>query len=59
MIKWIDSKYKLHQALAELDKMAILAVDTEFIRTNTFYPEIALIQVSDGVSCWLIDVLAP
>jgi ribonuclease D len=58
LIKWIDSKHKLHQALAELDKMAVLAVDTEFIRTNTFYPEIALIQVSDGVSCWLIDVLA-
>ena len=36
----------------------LLAVDTEFIRTNTFHPKIALVQISDGDQCWLVDVLA-
>ncbi len=34
-----------------------LAVDTEFMRVSTFYPKIALIQVSDGASITLIDPL--
>jgi ribonuclease D len=33
----------------------VLAVDTEFIRTNTFYPQLALIQISDGNQVWLVD----
>lgn len=32
-----------------------LALDTEFIRTNTFYPIPGLIQVSDGKQNYLID----
>jgi ribonuclease D len=34
-----------------------LALDTEFMRVSTFYPKIALIQVSDGASITLIDPL--
>lgn len=34
-----------------------LGIDTEFIRADTFHPIPALIQVSDGQHCWLIDVL--
>lgn len=34
-----------------------LAVDTEFIRTDTYYPKVGLIQVSDGKQVWLIDPL--
>lgn len=36
----------------------LLALDTEFIRTDTFYPKGALLQISDGVDCFLIDPLA-
>lgn len=32
-----------------------LAIDTEFIRTDTFYPIPALIQVYDGQDCYLLD----
>jgi len=28
------------------------------MRTNTYFPKLALIQLSDGEQCWLIDVLA-
>lgn len=34
-----------------------LALDTEFMRVSTFYPKLALIQVSDGTSITLIDPL--
>lgn len=36
----------------------VLGVDTEFIRERTYYAQLALIQVSDGRSVWLIDPLA-
>lgn len=34
-----------------------LAIDTEFIRTNTFYPKIGLIQLNDSTASYLIDPL--
>ncbi|MEY4640893.1 MAG: hypothetical protein RLZZ227_887 [Pseudomonadota bacterium] len=34
-----------------------LALDTEFMRVSTFYPKVALIQVSDGHDITLIDPL--
>lgn len=35
-----------------------LAVDTEFIRTDTFWPKVALIQISNGQQTFLVDPLA-
>ena len=58
MNHWIDSNSKLQTMCEELSHTAKLAVDTEFIRTDTFYPKIALIQISDSEQCWLVDVLA-
>lgn len=34
-----------------------LALDTEFMRVDTFYPQAALIQIQDEQHCWLIDPL--
>jgi ribonuclease D len=36
----------------------LLGLDTEFIRTNTFFHRLGLIQVSDGRTSWLVDPLA-
>jgi ribonuclease D len=36
----------------------VLGLDTEFVRTNTFYHRLGLIQVSDGAASWLVDPLA-
>jgi ribonuclease D len=35
-----------------------LALDTEFLRERTYYPRPSLIQISDGSSNWLLDLLA-
>jgi ribonuclease D len=36
----------------------VLGLDTEFVRTNTFFHKLGLIQVSDGLASWLVDPLA-
>ncbi|QIB53259.1 ribonuclease D [Pseudomonas sp. OIL-1] len=39
-------------------KLPYVAVDTEFVRTETFYPIAGLIQIGDGQHAYLIDPLA-
>jgi ribonuclease D len=36
----------------------VLGLDTEFVRTNTFFHRLGLIQISDGQTSWLVDPLA-
>ena len=35
-----------------------IAVDTEFMRTDTFFPILGLVQIFNGNNCWLIDPLS-
>jgi ribonuclease D len=50
------------KALAELARQwaqaPALGLDTEFVRTNTFFHRLGLIQVSDGRTSWLVDPVA-
>ena len=55
---WINSNIELKNLCNQLANCSLIAIDTEFIRTNTYYPKLALIQLSDGDTVWLIDVLA-
>lgn len=41
----------------ELEGCSHLAIDTEFMRTNTFYPYLGLIQLADTRGCYLVDPL--
>jgi ribonuclease D len=57
--------FTLIQADTELARAAlpwtaapVLGLDTEFVRTSTFYHRLGLVQVSDGVASWLVDPLA-
>lgn len=34
-----------------------LGLDTEFVRERTFYHRLGLLQVSDGITAWLVDPL--
>lgn len=54
---YIETNQALASYCEQWSKAAVLALDTEFIRTDTFYPIGALIQVSDGNTCFLIDPL--
>ena len=47
-------------ALCErLSKADFVAVDTEFMRENTFWPDLCLLQISDGNEAAAIDPKAP
>ena len=56
--QWIADNQMLASLCNKLQATSALAIDTEFMRTNTYFPKLALIQLSDGEQCWLIDVLA-
>lgn len=49
-------------ALAEASRRwatePVLGLDTEFVRTNTFYHRLGLVQVADAGGPWLVDPLA-
>lgn len=55
---WIAQDADLAQLCARLRQQAAIAVDTEFMRTDTFYPIAGLIQLGDGTTAYLIDPLA-
>ena len=38
--------------------LPFIAIDTEFVRTNTFYPKIGLLQIADHSKCYLVDPLS-
>ena len=54
---WIRTHNELQAKCADWLQEPFLAVDTEFIRTKTFYPEAGLLQVADSRGSYLIDPL--
>lgn len=54
----IESDASLRSALAAVAGGTVVAVDTEFMRRNTFYPQIALLQLCFGDRALLVDPLA-
>lgn len=54
----IEDDAALAPVLAACRAADSVIVDTEFMRRNTFYPEVALLQLSVGDTAWLIDPLA-
>ncbi|QSA20020.1 ribonuclease D, partial [Vibrio furnissii] len=54
--------YQIIDQLNDLERVCSLArdadvvmLDTEFVRTRTFYPQLGLIQLFDGENLSLID----
>lgn len=48
----------LAAAAERWERAPLLGLDTEFVRTRTFYHRLGLVQVGDGQSAWLIDAVA-
>lgn len=55
---WVDSQSELESLCARWQQQAAIAIDTEFMRSHTYFPHAGLIQVGDGQGCYLIDPLA-
>jgi ribonuclease D len=54
----IDTQQQLAECAARWARAPWLALDTEFVRVDTYYPKLCLIQVSDGSAADCVDVLA-
>ncbi|CAH0539364.1 Ribonuclease D [Vibrio marisflavi CECT 7928] len=61
----ISVNYQIITTLSELDNVCrkarnsdMVMLDTEFVRTRTYYPQLGLIQLYDGSTLSLIDPLA-
>jgi ribonuclease D len=54
----IDDQAQLNEWCEQLRGQSVIALDTEFMRTDTYYPKLCLIQIAidDDLAC--IDVLA-
>lgn len=57
--EWIDGDAALASLCAALDGVPLVAIDTEFVREKTYYPQLCLIQVATREHTACIDCLAP
>ncbi len=47
----------LSTAAEHWNNIAVMAIDTEFVRERTYFAALGLIQISDGITVWLLDPL--
>lgn len=58
MTQWIDNPEALRQHLAAWQGQPHVALDTEFVRERTYYPQLALVQLAIPGDVLLVDPLA-
>lgn len=56
--RYIDTDEQLQEVVKACLEVSVIALDTEFTRTNTYYPIVGLIQIYTGTACFLIDPLS-
>ncbi|MDO6561811.1 ribonuclease D [Amphritea sp. 1_MG-2023] len=54
---WITDDATLARFCQQWQTLPLIALDTEFIRVDTFYPIPGLIQIADDQACYLLDPL--
>lgn len=57
-IRYVDDAAALQEAITSCRNVAVVSIDTEFMRSRTYYPIVGLIQIYDGTTSWLIDPVA-
>jgi ribonuclease D len=57
-VLWVEGDDALRDVLVKHQNAALVAVDTEFRRRDTFYPQVALLQLCWGGEAYLIDPLS-
>ena len=54
----INTDIKLQNIIKDLKSSSVIGLDTEFIRESTYYPILALLQLSDENHTYCLDILA-
>ena len=55
VVTWIREQYQLNEVIEALAVCGRVALDTEFIKRDTYYPILALVQLNTGDHIYLID----
>ncbi|KFZ38574.1 ribonuclease D [Shewanella mangrovi] len=55
---YVDTADALQTLVAQYERCSLLVLDTEFVRTRTYYARLGLIQAFDGETLALIDPVA-
>ncbi len=55
--QWIDNNASLREVVTLARREYAVAMDTEFLRERTFYPQLALLQLCIGGNTFLLDPL--
>lgn len=56
--EWVNTNERLQALCEQWSGQKAIALDTEFIRTDTFYPIMGLLQIADTQGIYLVDPLA-
>ncbi|WP_373819391.1 ribonuclease D [Glaesserella sp.] len=56
--QWINNNSTLAEICLRSRQQSVIALDTEFVRTRSYYPKLGLIQLFDGKESYLIDPLS-
>ena len=56
---YVDTDQDLLPWIEHWLQKKLIAIDTEFERTHTYFPVLSLIQVHDGTHAFLVDLLSP
>lgn len=54
-VRWVTTQHQLSQLVDELGKCERVALDSEFIKRDSYYPYLALIQLNTGKAIYLVD----
>jgi ribonuclease D len=54
----VTTQSQMDAAVFRLEAATRLALDTEFMRESTYYPQLCLVQVATDSDCFLVDPLA-
>ncbi len=58
LYQWVDKDAALAEVCEHLAKQPAIAVDTEFVRSRTYYPHLGLLQLACGDRVFLVDPLS-
>lgn len=53
--QWVDSDHLIAEIVGKIQSVEAYAIDTEFHRERTYYPQLALIQIAVAGDIYLID----
>lgn len=52
---FVDEQFLFENAINEIEAQHLIAIDTEFVWRNTYFPKLSLIQISTGKKIYIFD----